>query len=440
MRLRAHVKAGLLTVLFFFGLTVLLPAETLTLQEAVDLASGNNLSIKEGDVSLKSAKRASSYSWNSISPSIKASGSLSKSLPKEEVKSAYGSASSSDAARISLGASVNIGLSPSIATNIKGARLKYEKQQIDYDTTVRTIEVNVRKAFYQILYEQEYIALQERHAESAKNQYNTNKAKYERGVLPRLDVLNSQISYQNAQLSLDSAKTTLANDLATFKNLLGLDQSRDIALSGSLDGFVELTDISLGGLSAKSNTIASLEKQVEIAKNSLTATRLSAWAPTLSAGYSYNLSTTTDSSSDWNKAGSLTLGVSIPLDGYLPWSSGAQSIANQKDNLELLQLQLEDARNTLDIQISGYLNQVKNLVSTIQLRKQSLEFAEESYRLTADAYNNGTKDILALQNARNSYLEAAVNLKNQAYNLSVALLNLENSLGVPFGSLSGIDG
>ncbi len=440
MRLRAHVKAGLLTVLFFFGLTVLLPAETLTLQEAVDLASGNNLSIKEGDVSLKSAKRASSYSWNSISPSIKASGSLSKSLPKEEVKSAYGSASSSDAARISLGASVNIGLSPSIATNIKGARLKYEKQQIDYDTTVRTIELNVRKAFYQILYEQEYIALQERHAESAKNQYNTNKAKYERGVLPRLDVLNSQISYQNAQLSLDSAKTTLANDLATFKNLLGLDQSRDIALSGSLDGFVELTDISLGGLSEKSNTIASLEKQVEIAKNSLTATRLSAWAPTLSAGYSYNLSTTTDSSSDWNKAGSLTLGVSIPLDGYLPWSSGAQSIANQKDNLELLQLQLEDARNTLDIQISGYLNQVKNLVSTIQLRKQSLEFAEESYRLTADAYNNGTKDILALQNARNSYLEAAVNLKNQAYNLSVALLNLENSLGVPFGSLSGIDG
>lgn len=440
MRLRAHVKAGLLTVLFFSGLTVLLPAETLTLREAVDLAAGSNISIREGSVSLKSAKRANSYSWNSISPSIKASGSLSKALPEDDSKSSYGGSSSSDAARISLGASINIGLSPSIATNIKGARLKYEKQQIDYDTTVRTIELNVRRAFYQILYEQEYIALQEQHAESAKNLYNTNKAKYERGVLPRLDVLNSQISWQNARLSLDSAKTTLANDLATFKNLLGLDQNRDIELDGSLDGFVELTDVSIGGLSAKSNTIASLEKQVEIARNSLTATRLAAWAPTLSAGYSYNLSTTTDSSSDWNKSGSLTLGVSIPIDGFLPWSSGAQSIANQKDSLELLQLQLEDARNTLDIQISGYLNQVKNLESTIELRKQSLEFAEETYRLTADAYNNGTKDILALQNARNSLLEAAVNLKNQAYNLAVALLNLENSLGVPFGSLSGIDG
>ena len=64
----------------------------------------------------------------------------------------------------------------------------------------------------------------------------------------------------------------------------------------------------------------------------------------------------------------------------------------------------------------------------------------DAYRLTLEAYNNGTKDIIVLQNARNGLFEAGVNLKNQAYNLAVALLNLENALGVPFGSLSGIDG
>ena len=310
---------------------------------------------------------------------------------------------------------------------------------IDYDTTMRTIELNVRKAFYQILYEQEYIKLQERNVESAKNQYNTNKAKYDRGVLPRLDVLNSQISYQNSQLALDNARTTLANDMATFKNLLGISQSRNLELSGSLDEYTKLSGVSVGGASSTSGSIASLEKQVEIARNSLMATRLSAWAPSLSAGYSYNLTTTTDSSSDWNKSGTISLGVSIPIDGFLPWSSGAQSIAKQKDNLALLELQLKDAQNTRAITIDNGLNQVKTLISTIELRKQSLEYAEETYRLTLEAYNNGTKDILALQNARNSQLESAVNLKSQAYNLAVALLNLENSLGVPFGSLSGID-
>ncbi|MBQ3800741.1 MAG: TolC family protein, partial [Treponema sp.] len=397
-----------------------------------------NLGVKEGEVSVRSAKRASSYSWNSISPSIKATGSLSKALPKDDSSPAYGAAAS-DAARISLGASVNIGLSPSIATSIRGARLSYEKQLIDYDTTMRTVELNVRKAFYQILYEQEYIRLQERNVESAKKQYDTNKSKYDRGVLPRLDVLNSQISYQNARLALDNARTTLSNDMATFKNLLGMSQSTPLELSGSLDRYAELSDVSVGGVDAKPNTIASLEKQVEIARNSLMATRLSAWAPTLSAGYSYSLSTTTDDSTDWSKGGTLSIGVNIPIDGFLPWSSGAQSIARQKDSLALAEMQLEDARNTQRINVDNGLSQVKSLVSAIGLRKQGLEVAEESYRLTLEAYNNGTKDIIVLQNARNGLFEAGVNLKNQAYNLAVALLNLENALGVPFGSLSGID-
>ena len=438
MRFGKRTKASLLFLLLLSFGAGFLAAETLTLREAVDLALEGNLGLKEGQVALKSAKRASTYSWNSASPTLKASGNLSKALPKSDSASAMGK--SSDAATISLGASVNIGLSPSIATSVKGARLSYEKQQIDYDTTVRTVELNVRKAFYHILYEQDYISLQEQNAQAAKKQYDTNRAKYERGVLPRLDVLNSQIAWQNAQLSLEGARTTLENDLATFKNLLGLGQERELSLSGNLDAYAELPEISAGGASSKPNSIASLEKQLEIAQNSLLATRLSAYAPTLSAGYSYNLSTTTDSGSDWNKGGTLSVGVSIPLDGFLPWSSGAQSIASQKDRLETLELQLKDARDTQQINVSGYLNQVRNLESTIALRKQSLEFARESYQLTLDAYNNGTKDILALQNARNGLLEAAVNLKSQAYNLAVAVLNLEDALGLPFGSLSGIDG
>ena len=419
MHFGTTAKAFLISAALLSCSFAMLQAESLTLREAVERA------------------RDGSYSWNSVSPTIRASGNLSKALPESDTASAYGR--SSDAASISLGASINIGLSPSIATSIKGARLSYEKQLIDYDSTVRTIELNVRRAFYQILYEQEYIALQERNAEMAKTQYDTNKAKYERGVLPRLDVLNSQISWQNAQLALDNARTTLSNDMATFKNLLGMSQSTPLELSGSLDRYAELSDVSVGGVDAKPNTIASLEKQVEIARNSLMATRLSAWAPTLSAGYSYSLSTTTDDSTDWSKGGTLSIGVNIPIDGFLPWSSGAQSIARQKDSLALAEMQLEDARNTQRINVDNGLSQVKSLVSAIGLRKQGLEVAEESYRLTLEAYNNGTKDIIVLQNARNGLFEAGVNLKNQAYNLAVALLNLENALGVPFGSLSGID-
>lgn len=413
---------------------------TLTVKDAVKYAVDGNLKIKESDLAVRTAQRKKNYAWNSISPSIKASGSISKAAPETTIGDIKVSNGKSDSANVSLGASLNIGLSPSIATTVKGARLNYEKSLIDLDTTVRTIEMNVRTAFYQILYEQDNIVLQKQNAETARVQYSTNLERYERGVLPRLDVLNSQIAYQNAKLTLQNAETTLKNDIATFKNLLGLKQTQEITLKGSLDDYIALSDVSIDGVSGKSDKITSLEKQVEIAKNSLLATRLSAYGPTISAGYSYNMSNKAENFSDgdtWTKGGTISVGVSIPLDGLLPWSSGLQSVRNQQDALESLSLQLQDAKNTQLINIDNYYNQVKNLESAIELQSQSLEYAGETYSLTLDAYNNGTKDILNLQTARNNRLEAAVNLKRQAYNLAVAVLNLENALGVSFGTLSG---
>lgn len=206
----------------------------MTVEDSVKYAVDGNLNIKEGDVSVRSAKRTWAFSWNSASPSIGVSGTISQAAPETTVNGKALPSKSSDGANVSLGASVRIALSPSIATNVRAARLNYEKSLIDYETTAKTIELNVRTAFYQILYEQEYIILQAKNADAAKSLYDTNKAKYNRGVLPRLDVLNSQIAYQNARLALDNAETTLQNDTAAFKNLLGLSQGQEIALSGSL--------------------------------------------------------------------------------------------------------------------------------------------------------------------------------------------------------------
>ena len=55
--------------------------------------------------------------------------------------------------------------------------------------------------------------------------------------------------------------------------------------------------------------------------------------------------------------------------------------------------------------------------------------------MALDAYNHGTKDLLSLQNAQDSLFSTRVNLLNQAYTLETTVLNLENIIGVPFGTL-----
>lgn len=410
-------------------------ALTLTADSAVEHAIQGNISLKKSSIALKQAKRTRNYSWSSAAPTFSSSASVRKTLPeKESTGTGAAAAASSNAANLSLGASVNIGLSPSLITSIRGAVLSYQKQQLDYNTAVRTIELNVRKAFYSILYEQENVALRQTNADTARKQYASNLAKFNRGLLPRLDVLNSQLTYQNAQLSLENAKTTLLNDMATFKQMMGIPQDTEVKVSGSLEDVLSLPEINIETVQKSSATIVSLQKQIEIAQNNLLAARFSAYAPSFTAGYSYNFSKALESGTDWSHGGTLSLGLSIPLDGFLPWSKSAQGIASQKDTINTLKLELQEAKTTLEVSTQSYLNKIRQLQAAAALQKTSVAFAKESYAMTSEAYASGTKDLLALQTAADNKLQAEVNLMSQAYSLIAAILELENTIGVPFGT------
>nr|MCR5763598.1 TolC family protein [Treponema sp.] len=243
MILRKQAVCLVFLILVFSFQAWHLNALSLTVEDAVKYALEGNLSIKQSDIALRTSERAKTFSWNSVAPSISANAQISKSLPATGLLK--NDADYSKDPTVSIGASVSLKLHPSVGTTVKGAALNYEKQQLDYDTAVRTVELNVRETFYGILYEQENIALLEKNLETAQNIYGSNVTKYNKGLLPRLDVLNSQISYQNAKVSLESARVTLENDKATFKQLLGLDLDTGIELEGSLDDILSVGEISI---------------------------------------------------------------------------------------------------------------------------------------------------------------------------------------------------
>ncbi len=399
----------------------------LSVSDAIDLALEKNLSLKESKITLDAAKREKNYSWNGLSPSLNAKGSLSGPVSD--------AASGSDTASASVSASVSLGLSPSIYTSVRAAAINYEQAQITYENAVRTIELNVRKAYCSILYEIENVKLQEQNVESAKNQYESNLEKYNRGTLSRLDVLSTQVTYQNSALTLENLKVSLENDFASFKQTLGIPLDTEIELTGDFNFVRDIKEISIKNFEVKSSTLASLEKQLEAAQNSLLASRFSAWGPSISAGYSYSYGGLLSNTESMEGSGSYSLGVSIPLDGYLPWSSGAQSIANCKDTIEKLQLEIENEKTSLDLSVKNYLNKIKQYQDSINLRLESINLAQQTYDMTQEAYNYGTKDLLSLQSASDNLLSAKLNLMSEEYNLLCAVLELENTLGLPFGTL-----
>lgn len=144
--------------------------------------------------------------------------------------------------------------------------------------------------------------------------------------------------------------------MSTFKQMLGLSQTDNIELSGSLDDFLSSFDFTLSFDINEIPSIKNLNYQIKNAENQLLATRFSAYGPSVSFGFT----TRKDLKNTENDFSfSLSAGISVPLDGFLPWSNGALSVVNQKNTLEDLKLQLENQKTTLEIQIQNFAKKIK---------------------------------------------------------------------------------
>ena len=414
-------------------MTALFGAGALSVDEAVELAKKNNVSVARAQITLDAAKRTKNHSWNSISPT--ASVGATSSIPIE----ALSDSESNYTANLGLTATISLSLSANLYTSMQSAKINYESGKLTFDDAVKSVELSVREAFYGLLYEKENITLQEQNLEIAKTQYNNNLAKYNQGRLSEIDVLSAEVNYKSKIPTVGSARTTFLNDLAEFKHMLGLPIDERIELSGSLDDVLTLNKIDVDMKDVQSSSIKLLEYKLATAKNSVLDKRFSAFAPSLSASLTWRDQSWylgyDGTAPDATKTTALTLSATIPLDGVLPWSSRNDAIDSAEDTVKDLELQLDNEMKNLKRTVDSSLRSIRQSQESIQYKQANVALAQKTYDMTQEAYNRGTKDLLTLQDANTSLLNAQVSLKSETLTLIRAILNLENTIGVPFGTL-----
>lgn len=394
----------------------------LTLEECISLAKENNLSIKVHKNTLNDLKRKNETSWNSVSPSIKGDATFQDDFTNKTTES------------FSISGSLGLTLSTNLYSTIKGAKLNYENGLLTYNQAVKQIEMSVWKTFYDLIYKTEYFSFQSQNLLTAKKNYEQNLEKFKNGKISELDVMSSRVSYEQKKPVLEEARIDLTNNLELFKNIIGVDFDDEIKLDGSLDFLLELKDIKLPPKENPSPDVQAAKFAVEIAENNLLAQRFSSYSPVITGTYKYGQTLNIDNSL-WNETSSLSVGVSIPLDSYLPWSSNAVSINSKKESLESAKLNLEDAEKSIRVNTENALRKINQIISMLEVSKETVALAKKTYEMTETAYNYGKTDFLTLQNASDNVLNAEVSLKNQAKTLMETLLDTEYLLGLEFGTI-----
>jgi len=139
---------------------------------------------------------------------------------------------------------------------------------------------------------------------------------------------------------------------------------------------------------------------------------------------------------DWNRSGSLSITLGASLHSLLPWSTSFQGIKNIDDQITTANIGLAQLIHGTEIEIYSIILSLERARVSAEVQAQTVALAEQSRRLTEEAYRAGLQDYSQVQNAEQSLHQARVQMLELQFNYLNSLIDLEYATGVPFGTLS----
>lgn len=417
----------------------------LTVDSAVQYALDNSRTLKSAAIDLEMKTRQKKTAWNVFLPSVSVNAIASRSneysnmmdsilpmlnpgyVPKDPTEKDYWT----EMGQIS----ASLPLSLALIDGIKATKANYEAGLITWEQSLKETERDVQKMFYALLLQQESLALQKQTLENAKNRYEQAKINFSNGLVPELSVLQAQVSYENQKPSIMKQEQALKQQISLFAFILGLPFNADIELQGEINPvFLTLNPEELVQQHLMNRLdVKTLQKNIELLKIQLNASRMQAYTPALVLSYGFQ-PIVKDEEDNWFDKDNITDGgnfsatLSFNITNMLPFSSNGIAMKNTKANIEKLQITLDTVLQNGEMEIYTLIDNLNQSRSAIEASKMSIQLAKKAYDMTMQAYDSGTKELLDVRDAESQYNQAQLGLANESFNYISSVIELEYAL------------
>ena len=428
------------------------PVYRLNVDEAVNLAVRDNLGLENARIALETRRRASGLSWNRFLPSVSVSGTLNRANEGTQQPSiSFGPSGISmdtitrEPTWVFVGnISASLNLSFAMLADIQGTRLDYQSGLIAFEKARLQMERDIRKMYNQILLLEENAALLRETFINAERQAAIAEANFNAGLMPRLNMLQAQVAVENLRPTINELESNLNTLYASFAMQLGLPMNTVFELEpitkGDFNIPFDLSDLISRAASGKPD-IVELQMTIASLQNTRRATAHRLFTPNLNLSWNYQ-PMIADASSEWFDANnwtdrggfSITLGMS--LNALLPFTNEGQALKNLDDSIRSLSINLAQAIMGTELEVYSKVNSLQNTRSSMEVQSRAVELAQLSYSLTEEAYRAGLQDFQSVQSAALAMEQARLQFVSQQYSFINDLIDLEYSIGVPFGTLS----
>jgi outer membrane protein TolC len=439
----------------------------LTPNDAVDMAIRNNLSLESARASTSTKKRAADLWWNQLIPNVTVAGSLiidnerstvsgmapvdmgallppAFGIPPDTLYGVVPYSVSAPQSHVAGTIQASLTISYAVFAYMKQVRLDYEGGLISYEKARLQLERDIRKSYNNMILLQENISLLRDSYEAAGRRVDMARANYNAGLVPELSLLQAQVAMENMKPTIDQVENGYRLSMAQFAMFLGLPYDTPFELT-PVETDTEFISLDVKELISKAasgkpdiqelrHSILLLQSVRRLQQHSLTPALSFSWNsqsllvdPWKDNWFDYNL---------WRRSGQFTISLGLRLHSFLPWSTDSQGIKNIEDNIRVANIGLAQLVQGTEIEIYNTILSLERIRSTTEAQKQTISLAERAYALSERAYRAGLQDLLQVQNAELELKQARVSMLEQQFNYLNGLIDLEYSVGVPFGSLT----
>ena len=421
---------------------------TWTLQECIDWAKKQNITVQRNKVNVRSSQVALQDAKANRLPTVNFSTSqyVSNRPFQESYSGVIGtevvsfSNKNSYSGNYSVDASMNLYNGGQTKNNIRLAEINSQIAELQVLASELNIEEQITQLYVQILYSQDAVEHDDELIALAQSQLEQARARKQAGLLNKADVsqFESQLAQNKYQKVAD--ETILDSYRLQLKQLMELDGDENLQLADP-----QLTGNVLADLPDKQtvfqNAVAS---RPELKAHQLAMDRTYIDEEIAKAGKkpvinaSAGISTTnstgngnmfTQLKNQWNNG----IGVSmiIPI-----WDHGKtkNAVARARLERESAYLDMVETQKNLWKTIENYWLQARNNQQRYVAAKEKADYCRESYNLTSEQFRLGLKNIVELTQDETNLSTAIQQMLQAKYEalLNIALLKYYNGEGINF--------
>ena len=416
-------------------------SQVITLEQALEIALSENVSVKVADLEIKRSEYAKKGAYAALYPQIDLTGSYQRTIKKQVMYMTMNGQSMG----IEVGKSNTINAGASAAMPVVNAQLwgSLKLSALDVELAVEKARssrlemvTQVKNAYYAVLMAKEAFDVYKEVYENAVLNLEETQKKFDAQKTSEFELVRAKTSVANAVPNVYNAESSVILALWQLKAVLGVDLDMDLDVAGKLEDHSQQMFYDIhqhDSVSLDNNTTM---KQLAIQMEQLAQNiKLQKFAniPSLALAFNFSYMSMADDISfkefPWTPYSTVGLSLNIPI---FAGGKRYQAIRQAKNQHQQVQLQVANTERQLKIAIRQSLNSMEMNMKSYYAAQTAEESAQKAYDIAAASYKLGRGTLLDLNDAQLALTQSQLAKSQAVYNFLSAKAQLEQTLGNDF--------